>query len=127
MNLIGLDHFVLTVRDVEASCAFYEQLGADVVTFEEDRKALHLGEQKINLHEVDNDIELVAEDPTTGGDDFCLVTDMPIGDVERRLREQDIEIIAGPVEQSGAIGTLTSVYFRDPDTNLVEIGTYNGD
>ena len=39
MNCTGIDHFVLTVEDVERTCAFYETLGAEVVTFGDDRKA----------------------------------------------------------------------------------------
>ena len=127
MKLTGIDHFVLTVEDVEASCAFYEDLGAEVVTFGDDRKAIRFGEQKINLHQVDNDIELVAEEPTPGSGDFCLLTETPIEEVERRLHERNIEVITGAVERSGAGGTINSVYFRDPDSNLVEIGTYDKD
>lgn len=125
MDFTGIDHFVLTVEDVEASCAFYEALGAEVVTFGDDRKAIHFGDQKINLHPVDNDVDLVAADPTPGGGDFCLVIETPIEEVERRLRELDVEIVEGPVERAGAVGPITSVYFRDPDANLVEIATYD--
>ncbi|ELY40015.1 VOC family protein [Natronorubrum tibetense] len=125
MNLTGIDHFVLTVEDVDATCEFYEQLGVEVVTFDDDRKALRFGEQKINLHPIDNDVDIVAREPTPGGGDFCLVTETPIEDVERQLRELDIEIVMGPVERTGAVGPITSVYFRDPDGNLVEIGRYD--
>lgn len=124
MKLTGIDHFVLTVEDVEESCAFYQDLGAEVVTFGDDRKAIRFGEQKINLHPVDNTIDPVAAEPTPGGGDFCVVTETAIEDVQRQLRERDIQIIAGPVERTGATGPITSVYFRDPDDNLVEIGTY---
>ena len=125
MKLTGIDHFVLTVEDVDATCEFYEELGAEVVAFGDDRKALRFGGQKINLHPVDNDVEHVAREPTPGGGDFCLVTETPIEAVERRLRERDIEIITGPVDRTGAVGPITSVYFRDPDGNLVEIGRYD--
>ncbi len=125
MNLTGIDHFVLTVEDVDATCEFYEQLGVEVVTFDDDRTALRFGEQKINLHPIDNDVDIVAREPTPGGGDFCLVTETPIEDVERQLRELDIEIVMGPVERTGAVGPITSVYFRDPDGNLVEIGRYD--
>lgn len=125
MKFMGIDHFVLTVEDVDASCAFYEALGAEVVTFGDDRTAIRFGEQKINLHPVDNDIDFVAAEPTPGGGDFCLVTETAIEAVERQLRKRDIEIIAGPVKRTGATGPITSVYFRDPDANLVEIGTYD--
>jgi catechol 2,3-dioxygenase-like lactoylglutathione lyase family enzyme len=125
MDFTGIDHFVLTVEDIEATCAFYEDLGAEVVTFGDDRKAIRFGDQKINLHPTDNDIGLVADEPTVGGGDFCLTTETPIAEVERRLRERGIEILEGPVERTGAVGSIMSVYLRDPDDNLVEIATYD--
>jgi len=124
MEFTGIDHFVLTVQDIEATCSFYEALGADVITFGDDRKAVRFGDQKINLHPTENDIGLVADEPTVGGGDFCLLTETPIEEVERRLRERDIDILEGPVGRTGAVGPITSVYLRDPDDNLVEIATY---
>ena len=125
MELTGIDHFVITAADVDATCAFYEGLGGEIVTFGDDRKAIRFGDQKINVHPVDNDIALVAEEPTVGGDDFCLLTETPIEEIRRQLRARDIEVLAGPVERTGAVGPITSVYFRDPDDNLVEIARYN--
>lgn len=120
----GIDHLVLTVEDVERTCAFYETLGAEVVTFGDDRKAVQFGDQKINLHPVDRGVaEYVAAAPTPGGGDFCIVTETPIEAVLDHLDEAGIEIVTGPVERAGAVGTLTSVYVRDPDGNLVELGT----
>lgn len=121
----GIDHFVLTVEDVAATCEFYEALGGDIVTFGDGRKAVRFGDQKINLHPIDNDVPHVAADPTPGGGDFCLLTETPIEEVERRLREREIEIVTGPVERTGALGPMTSIYFRDPDDNLVEIARYS--
>ena len=51
-----LDHLVLTVRDVPATCDFYRRvLGMEVVTFGAGRKALRFGRQKINLHQAGKD------------------------------------------------------------------------
>lgn len=134
MEFTGIDHLVITAEDVEETCSFYEALGAEIVTFGDDRRAVQFGKQKINVHAVDSDIhlvpgvdpeiDLVAENPTVGGGDFCLLTETPIEQVETHLREQDLDIIAGPVEHPGAAGQLTSVYTRDPNGNLVEIATY---
>ena len=123
MNVTGIDHFVLTVEDVEASCRFYQKLGGEVVTFGDDRTAIHFGEQKINLHPTDADVDPVAAEPTVGGGDFCLLTETPTEEVQRQLDEQDIELVEGPVDRTGAVGPITSVYVRDPDGSLVEIGT----
>jgi catechol 2,3-dioxygenase-like lactoylglutathione lyase family enzyme len=46
----GTDHLALTVEDVERTCAFYEKLGAETVTFGDDRKAVQFGDRKSNLH-----------------------------------------------------------------------------
>jgi catechol 2,3-dioxygenase-like lactoylglutathione lyase family enzyme len=131
VNLTGIDHFVLTVSDLERTCAFYEALGAEVVAFDDgrtgERRALQFGEQKINLHPVDTDVEHVAAAPTPGAGDFCLLTETPIAEVEDRLRERDVEVVEGPVERTGTVGRLESVYVRDPDGNLVEIGRYRDD
>jgi catechol 2,3-dioxygenase-like lactoylglutathione lyase family enzyme len=126
VKLTGIDHFVLTVGDIERTCAFYEALGAEVETFGDDRTALRFGEQKLNLHDDDTDAEPVAAAPTVGGGDFCLLTETAIEEVERRLEAHGIEVIEGPVERTGAVGLITSVYVRDPDSNLVEIGRYSG-
>jgi len=125
MNPTGIDHFVLTVEDIERTCEFYETvLNAEIVTFEEGRKAVRLGDQKINLHPVDNEFELTAANPTPGGGDFCVLTETDIETVETRLEEAGVDIVAGPGPRTGAVGQLESVYIRDPDDNLVEIATY---
>ncbi|SDQ52386.1 VOC family protein [Natronobacterium texcoconense] len=125
MKFTGIDHFVLTVSDVAASCAFYEKLGAEIVTFGDDRKAIRFGDQKINLHPVDNDVEPVAADPTPGAGDVCLLTTTSLEAVQRQLEEHDVDVVMGPIDRTGAVGPIRSVYVRDPDDNLVEIGTYD--
>ena len=128
MHLTGIDHFVLTVEDVEATCAFYsDHLGAEVVTFGKGRTALQFGDQKVNLHPAGNEYEPKAARPVPGAGDFCVTTDTPIETVERDLREAGVGIIEGPVERAGALGPMTSVYVRDPDDNLVEIAVYSED
>ena len=58
MNITQLDHLVLTVKDIDATCRFYaEHLGMEVITFGDNRKALRFGKQKINLHQLGNEFE----------------------------------------------------------------------
>lgn len=121
-----LDHFVLTVTSIEETCAFYEKvLCMKVETFGEGRKALKFGNQKINLHEAGKEFEPKAEKPTRGAGDFCLITNLPISDVVAHLNQCSVEIEDGPIARTGAIGNIISVYFRDPDLNLVEVSRYD--
>lgn len=122
LHVDSLDHLVLTVRDVQASCAFYQRvMGMEVVTFGEGRKALAFGRQKINLHQVGQEFEPKAAHPTPGAGDLCFLTSVPIEDVLRHLRECGVSPGEGPVRRTGAQGPILSVYFRDPDNNLIEL------
>ena len=56
-----------------------------------------------------------------GSGNFCLLTDMPIDDVAAKLDHAGVAIVDGPGERAGATGAILSVYFRDPDGNLVEV------
>jgi catechol 2,3-dioxygenase-like lactoylglutathione lyase family enzyme len=125
MNIAHLDHLVLTVADIERTCAFYTQvLGMAVVTFGAGRTALRFGQQKINLHPADDIPGLVADKPTPGSGDLCFVTELPLNEVIAHLARCGVPIEAGPGPRAGAIGTIQSVYIRDPDRNLVEISNY---
>ena len=125
MKIDTVDHLVLTVKDIEAACAFYgKALGMTVVTFGEGRKALAFGSQKINLHQQGREFEPKAHRPTPGSGDFCLVTSVAMPEVIAHLKACGVELIDAPVKRTGAVGTLLSVYFRDPDLNLIEVSNY---
>jgi catechol 2,3-dioxygenase-like lactoylglutathione lyase family enzyme len=121
-----IDHFVLTVRSIEATCAFYERvLGFKRVDTPGLPTALTFGQQKINIHEVGRTFEPKARTPTPGAGDFCLITERDLGEVRARLESCGVAIDVGPVERTGALGAMTSLYLRDPDANLVEISAYD--
>lgn len=125
MRIERLDHLVLTVRDIAATCKFYSTvLGMEVVTFGAGRKALAFGQQKFNLHEAGREFEPKADRPTPGSADLCLIAVGPLADVIAHLRACGVPILEGPVQRTGALGPITSVYFRDPDQNLIEVSTY---
>jgi catechol 2,3-dioxygenase-like lactoylglutathione lyase family enzyme len=125
MKIARLDHLVLTVADIERTCAFYTRvLGMEVVSFGEGRTALRFGQQKINLHAADAIPGLVADRPTPGSGDLCFITELPLAKVAQHLERCAVPIVAGPGPRAGAIGTIQSVYIRDPDQNLVEISNY---
>jgi len=122
MRIDSLDHLVLTVADIDATCAFYRRaLGMDLVTFAGGRKALAFGRQKINLHQHGREFEPKAERPTPGSGDLCFITATPISEIVAHLAAENVTIIDGPVRRTGATGPILSVYFRDPDGNLIEV------
>ena len=122
-----IDHIVLTVRDIAATCQFYTQiLGMREVTFNGSRKTLVFGNQKINLHEAGNEFEPKAHRPVPGSADLCLITTTPMPAVIAHLRTHGVEIIEGPVRRTGAQGAISSIYFRDLDGNLIEVARYDG-
>jgi catechol 2,3-dioxygenase-like lactoylglutathione lyase family enzyme len=125
VNIDRIDHIVLTVRDIDVTCAFYSRvLGMSVTTFAGGRKALMFGGQKINLHQAGREFEPKALAPTPGSADFCLISEVPLPEVIGHLETCGVAIIEGPVSKTGAQGQIRSVYFRDPDSNLVEVSTY---
>ena len=125
MQIKNIDHLVLTVADIDKTIDFYTNiLGFEVVTFGNNRKALTFGNQKINLHQKGEEFEPKAEHPTTGSADLCFISETDVDDVLEELKHKNIEIIEGVVERTGALGKIKSVYFRDPDLNLIEISNY---
>jgi catechol 2,3-dioxygenase-like lactoylglutathione lyase family enzyme len=123
-----LDHLVLTVASIERTVAFYETvLGMTAIRFGPDgnRVALRFGDQKINLHEVGRELDLRAARATAGSGDLCFIV-RNFDDVVGHLAASGVEIIEGPDQRSGALGPIQSIYFRDPDGNLIEVSTYDG-
>lgn len=124
IRIVGLDHLVLTVADADRTIAFYERvLGMRPVTFGAGRRALAFGTSKINLHEVGRELSPRAARPVAGSADLCLLTATPQREVLDHLAACGVPVEEGPVPRTGAQGPITSTYLRDPDGNLIEIGT----
>ncbi|WP_281184894.1 VOC family protein [Trichlorobacter lovleyi] len=120
-----IDHLVFTVADVEATCTFYQQvLGMRVETFGAGRKALCFGVQKINLHQYGREFEPKAKAPAPGCQDICLISSKPLDGIMQHLTACGVVIEEGPIQRTGATGPINSVYFRDPDGNLIEVSNY---
>jgi catechol 2,3-dioxygenase-like lactoylglutathione lyase family enzyme len=121
-----IDHLVLTVADVERTLAFYSRvLGMEPVTFAGGRRALAFGRQKLNLHQAGREYEPKALKPVPGAIDLCFIASTPLEEVIAVLKREGVVVIEGPVAKTGALGPMMSVYFRDPDGNLVEVSNYD--
>lgn len=126
MNVSRLDHIVMTVRDINETVQFYETvLGMTKETFGGGRVALAFGTQKINLHQLGMEFEPNAGNATPGSADVCFIVDTPLSEAQQHLSERGVEIVDGPVHRIGATGPIVSLYFRDPDQNLIEISNYD--
>jgi catechol 2,3-dioxygenase-like lactoylglutathione lyase family enzyme len=121
-----IDHFVLTVKSLEKTCEFYEKvLLLKKVVNPGKPTALSFGNQKINVHEIGHEFTPAAKHPTSGAGDFCMITTRDLVEVKQHIENQGVTIELGPVSRTGARGPMTSLYFRDPDLNLVEVSRYD--
>mgnify|MGYP000506340850 CR=1 FL=1 len=125
-----LDHLVLTTAHESQCIDFYTRvLGMRLDTFvggtpPVERRAFVFGNQKINLHVAGKEFEPKAHLPTPGSADLCFIADCPLEDVMKQLIQNQWPILEGPVQRTGAVGKIRSVYLRDPDLNLIEISQY---
>ncbi|CDU10720.1 Lactoylglutathione lyase family protein [Vibrio diabolicus] len=118
-----IDHIVLTVSDIERSVQFYKRvLQMEEVSFANGRKAVKFGNQKINFQRLGQEPRNLAQ---VGSGDLCLISSWSLDEVVRHLVNENVEIIEGPAQKSGAVGTIESVYFLGPDSNLIEVSVYD--
>ena len=131
--IAGLDHVVIVVRDFETALAFYTgALGCEPLGVEDWRAgrrrfpSLRAGRTMINVHQVGRPVGLDAGNMQVGSEDLCFEWSGPIEGAVERLRTHDVAIEVGPVKRFGARGREgTSIYFRDPDGNLLEFMSYD--
>ncbi len=131
MRIDRVDHFVIPCSDIDSMAAFYQQLlGGELKPYRPGRPALHLGRCKINFQPAVIPPDMPqppkrAGNPVPGSQDFCFIAEGTAADIVARVEACGITIEEGPTPREGAMGTMTSVYLRDPDDNLVEIATYD--
>jgi catechol 2,3-dioxygenase-like lactoylglutathione lyase family enzyme len=122
-----LDHLVLTTAHEDDCVRFYTQvLGMQLETFAGSngaapRRAFRFGNQKINLHVKGREFEPKAHSPVPGALDLCFIASRPLDEVIAHLASLQVPILEGPVMRTGATSRIRSVYFRDPDLNLIEV------
>lgn len=128
MTIQGFDHVVLTASDLDATCRFFENcLGARVEESYEIGgiiavKRVAVGAAILNIHQQGNGIDLVARNPCPGSADLCFRWEGDIETAKSLLASHQVEIVEGPVERISADNKVGhSIYFRDPDGNLIEL------
>ncbi|MCT7651507.1 VOC family protein [Aliarcobacter butzleri] len=122
INILNLDHLVLTVKDIEETVKFYEKLGMKKEIFGKDRVALKYSNQKINLHKLGSEFEPKAKNVKEGSADLCFIVEQDLEDIVLYLQKEGIKIEEGIVGRTGANGKIKSIYLRDPDwKGLLEI------
>lgn len=125
MIIDRIDHLVLTVHDLDRTIDFYRRvLGMEPVTFAGGRRGLAFGRQKLNLHQAGREFEPKALAPAPGAVDICFISQTPLAEVIAKLEAEGVRVIEGPIDKTGALGPMKSVYFRDPDGNLIEVSNY---
>ncbi|HSR55522.1 MAG TPA: VOC family protein [Alphaproteobacteria bacterium] len=126
IKLKRLDHFVLNVASVETAAEFYARaLGFEIDRSRPGRISLRQGDLRINLQDEDHAPPHRAANPQTGAADFCYEIEGPVEEAVQHIKDCGITIEQGPVTRNGSKGPMTSVYFRDPDRNLVEVSVYD--
>lgn len=124
MKLINFDHIVLTTRNPEGCIHFYRDILGMTLTEDQGRYAFLFGNCKINIHQRPGEFQPAALNPKSGSIDLCIITETPLEEVERGMKEKKAPLITGIVDRHGARGPMKSLYLRDPDGNLIEIARY---
>ena len=123
MRIQSIDHIVIPVSDIEKSLYFYTNILGMEADTSNHRYAVKFGKQKINLHVGKAQFLPAAGNPTFGSADICLLADGDIEDIKAEIEAKGVEIEVGIVQRQGAQGAILSIYFRDPDENLIEVST----
>ncbi|HXW23683.1 MAG TPA: VOC family protein [Xanthobacteraceae bacterium] len=123
-----IDHVVVNCRDVEATAAWYERalgLRREEFLAPDRRIALKFGRQKLNLRPTGAPNWPTGAADAPGSLDLCFIAEDGLAPAIARLQGCAVAIVAGPVQRTGALGPMTSIYVRDPDGNLIEIAAYD--
>lgn len=123
MNIDRINHLVLTVKDVEETCTFYRDiLGMEIEIISARKRALKFGDQRFTLHQKGMRFSPEAHIPTPGAIDIGFKVKESVEQIKAELENKNIAI-EGIVQRPGATGKVTSIYFRDPDQNLIEVSS----
>jgi catechol 2,3-dioxygenase-like lactoylglutathione lyase family enzyme len=129
--IAGFDHVAITVADVDATIAWYQRvLGAEPLHRDLWQAGklpvalLQVGASRLSVHPAAAPAAPHAVAPTPGSADLCFRFDGSVGEILALLDQAGVAVEDGPVPRPAANGERgTSVYFRDPDGNLLELLT----
>ncbi len=118
--MLGLRHVALRVRDVQRSLDFYGRILGMRIDWRPDPENVYLtsGSDNLALHQVADGA--AADDRTLGLDHLGFVVARPeqVDQWAERLEAESVELTQKPrTHRDGA----RSIYFRDPDGNLIQI------
>ncbi len=127
--LAELDHIALVVASPDEAVDFYLRalgVSSDAYTSTDGRirRAIRIGGIKINFVEEGSRFPPGLHAPVRGAGHFCVMTNVPLSEWAAHLRSEDIRLEAENLPRIGLRGPMTSLFFRDPDRNLVEIARY---
>ncbi len=134
MPVAGIDHIAMPTANAERLITFYKKLGFLINNEEKWRSgevptfSIQVGDSKVNVHPEGHTASLRGPTATPGCADICFVWDGSVAERQQTLQEAGVDVIQGPVQRAGGRGRGTtpslSLYFRDPDENLLEFMTY---
>ncbi len=124
MTIERINHLVLTVKDIDETCNFYKDIfGMEVEDFSARKKVLKFGSQMLTLHQKRRGFLPDGEETAPGPIDICFTVTDSVEQVKTELENKKIQI-QGIAERRGQMGKVTSIYFHDPDQNLIEVNKY---
>ena len=132
----SIDHIVLNVEDDEKMITFYSNVLMFVPERLEEYRAGNAPFPSVRLN-ADMIIDLFPkkmwQNSSRSGqcrenlNHFCIALSKGAWEnLLERLHANKVDIEEGPVPRWGAHGTGTSIYFRDPEGNLIEARYYEG-
>lgn len=131
-----MDHIVLNVEDDEKMITFYSKVLMLPSERLEEYRAGKVPFPSVRLNQ-DTIIDLFpkkmwqksarAGQGRENLNHFCIALSRSMWEnLLERLQANNVDIEEGPVPRWGAHGTGTSIYFQDPEGNLVEARYYDG-
>ena len=131
-----MDHIVLNVEDDEKMMALYSQVLMLTPERLEEYRSGNVPFPSVRLN-ADTIIDLFPKKlwqqsalPGQGRENLnhlCIsLSQETWEDLLERIKTNNVDIEVGPVPRWGSHGTGTSIYFRDPEGNLIEVRYYEG-